>query len=108
MKTTAVVLVALVGIVYGDFSYPRGGGSSYSYPGPGYPLLGHGTDLDLPPYCNTLNCFIPACDVTRCRNFPYARCVGFCNSCVARFFIGHVNVTPFCGGSRPGKPNRTY
>ncbi|XP_022287125.2 uncharacterized protein LOC111099907 [Crassostrea virginica] len=108
MKTTAVVLVALVGYVYGGFSYPRGGGSSYPYPG--YPFPGHGSDLDLPPYCSSTHCFFPACDVERCPNFPYARCVGFCNDCVARFFVGGVNVTPFCRGlgPRPGKPNKKY
>ncbi|XP_022286714.1 uncharacterized protein LOC111099641 [Crassostrea virginica] len=118
MKTIAVVLVALVGIVcgryndyyysntgypYGGSNYPRGGGSSYPYPGPGYPLTGQGNDLDLPPYCSSLNCVIPACDVERCPYYPYARCVGFCNSCVARFFYRGVHVTKFCHARKPNK-----
>eukprot|EP00105_Crassostrea_gigas_P023772 XP_011443778.2 PREDICTED: uncharacterized protein LOC105339763 [Crassostrea gigas] len=115
---------------YGHYkTYGGGGGSHYPYPGypqggpnypfPGYPNGGsnypfpgqphYGGDLNLPEGCDSFTCIVATCQISRCRNFPQARCVGYCNSCVARFFVGGVNVTPFCGGSTPpGRPHKKY
>nr|XP_034319145.1 uncharacterized protein LOC105339763 isoform X2 [Crassostrea gigas]XP_034319147.1 uncharacterized protein LOC105339763 isoform X4 [Crassostrea gigas] len=100
--------------------YPQGG-PNYPFPGSNYPFPGYpnggsnypfpglphnGGDLNLPEGCDFFTCYVPACQVESCRNFPQARCVGFCGGCVARFFVGRVNVTPFCGGSTPpGTPH---
>nr|XP_034318963.1 uncharacterized protein LOC117687026 [Crassostrea gigas] len=125
MQTTLSVIlsVALLGLACegisytGDY-YPKGRnyyptqtnyGGSY---GPYYPSRGyqqHGSDLNLPSYCYSRACLVPACQGTRCRRYPQARCVDFCGGCVARFFIGRVNVTPYCGGSTlPGKHHQKY
>uniref|UniRef100_K1QLE7 Uncharacterized protein n=1 Tax=Magallana gigas TaxID=29159 RepID=K1QLE7_MAGGI len=101
MQTTLSVIlsVALLGLACegisytGDY-YPKGRnyyptqthyGGSY---GPYYRSQGyqqHGSDLNLPP------------------------CNDFCGGCVARFFIGRVNVTPYCGRSTlPGKHHQKY
>nr|XP_034320817.1 uncharacterized protein LOC117687784 [Crassostrea gigas] len=103
--------------------YPQGG-SNYLFPGSNYPLPGfpngganypfpgqphYGGDLNLPEGCDSIRCIVAACQIERCRNFPQARCVGYCGGCFARFFVGGVNVTPFCGGSTPpGTPHKKY
>uniref|UniRef100_A0A8W8NRK4 Uncharacterized protein n=1 Tax=Magallana gigas TaxID=29159 RepID=A0A8W8NRK4_MAGGI len=57
--------------------------------GPSHPL-------DLPEHCENTFCIAPACHVERCTRKPWARCRGFCNDCVARFYIGFRHMTPEC------------
>uniref|UniRef100_A0A8W8NZX1 Uncharacterized protein n=1 Tax=Magallana gigas TaxID=29159 RepID=A0A8W8NZX1_MAGGI len=95
METTISVLVLVVALMgfpcrsipntdytaYGTYNTYGGGGGSHS-PYPGYPqgnLIINNNIFDFS---------------------------GFCGGCVARFFVGRVNVTPFCGGSTPpGTPH---
>ncbi|XP_061185277.1 uncharacterized protein LOC133193351 [Saccostrea echinata] len=57
--------------------------------------------------CPAIACYVPACQVESCPNFPYARCVGFCNGCIARFFDQWGrDVTNFCG--RHHKKHKRY
>uniref|UniRef100_A0A8W8NZX9 ShKT domain-containing protein n=1 Tax=Magallana gigas TaxID=29159 RepID=A0A8W8NZX9_MAGGI len=57
--------------------------------------------LDLPERCdNGPVCFMPACHAERCTRFPEAICRNYCNSCVARFFIGNMHITPLCGNQQ--------
>ncbi|XP_062585286.1 ctenidin-1-like [Saccostrea cucullata] len=56
--------------------------------------------------CPYIACYVPACQVQRCDNFPFARCVGFCNGCTARFYYRGIDVTHLCG--RHHKKHRRY
>ncbi|XP_034319790.2 annexin A7-like [Magallana gigas] len=125
--TFAVFILALMGFVCGGgYEYPKGG-NNFPHPGgqyPRYPVPHPGgqyppypvhpgpvyppTGPNYPPNCDRV-CIPEFCmpPFATCPNFPQARCVGVC--CEARFFIGGVDVTPFCRGPTiPGRPPKKY
>ncbi|XP_039258625.2 uncharacterized protein LOC120335204 [Styela clava] len=48
-------------------------------------------------YCDpNLNCLVNACVRATCPSVPGARCISFCNGCIARFFFNGKDVTKNC------------
>ncbi|KAL3885816.1 hypothetical protein ACJMK2_025852, partial [Sinanodonta woodiana] len=54
-------------------------------------------DPPCPKGTNPVNCKANPCEVTKCPQYPNARCVpNYCGGCYAEFFVGETNVTDKC------------